>query len=754
MPFKSNLNDYPVPELLVGPYRAGKTTATLTEIVDYACANPFDGVLVVVPSARAQHLIEGKLKALVGQQLNVDAQRKGVFGIKVVSFGQLCQMVLRAAGVPVRLLSDELREAVVACVMQEKKNQLATLGPIVNMEGTAPSVLALIDRFARGGLSPTLLKVKLEKTASVGSRYMELANIYQYYWHKLDSIGYLDERRLAFSAREILCNGNLKGLKPGWVVVDGFDRISHLQAEIILGLSRYATKTRVIFDYLPEWLLRHDTSGEYDWKQLSFQELTSVLSPTISYIEPKLHSDPKRNLFGSLDRFAEMDEIVRRCKKSIVEDGIHPDDLLVVVRDLKLYRAAVEAAFGQAGIPYFIDESVSLLELPIVRFVLGLTKLALKDFPRGDVIACLRSPYCRLARLGLGRAIVDYLDNLSWNFKIVSGKTYWERLFGSKVSCQVREAFEHFLSVVTPHSTNQTFSQFACWLEDILDELLDLGNKNGQTPALNDPGINAGVSVERDEREAMGALRDVIARLVERQEVLGTEVVGYESFVHELECLMERTNFRRTRPDYDVVTICGAELAPNRCYEEVFVAGLVEGEFPKRTREGGFISREQIARWVKLGFAIEDPRHHPGFEQALLLSLVARAKLCVHMSFPYYEMDGSELTPSFFLTKCSRSTDSLFVGPFSSAVNHPVSGRDAIGGWRWFFPGLDPPDNMLRCQDIRRLHDETSALAAVAMGRICGLRESLYNGNLAELVKAGVIKVLLPEFWSVATLNE
>src|SRR4030095_14108482 len=105
-------------ELIVGPYRTGKTRGLLEQLVARARSGAFAKLMVVVPSARYRALLEDRLYELLetwsaGQFANGPS---GVFGLRIVPFYRLCRNVLESAGQAVRLVPDAVRPALVSQV--------------------------------------------------------------------------------------------------------------------------------------------------------------------------------------------------------------------------------------------------------------------------------------------------------------------------------------------------------------------------------------------------------------------------------------------------------------------------------------------------------------------------------------------------------------------------------------------------------------------------------------------------------------
>lgn len=419
-------------ELIVGPYRTGKTIGLLGQVIEFCRAHPFAESIILVPSLRYQKLLEQRLRdalinrARINQELTdpVDTQSgTGIIGLKIINFQRLCEIVLRRSGTAFKVVPEHVRPAIIANCMNRLKEsgQLVHIAGMVDFTGTHQAALDLIDEFERAALNPDDVIRRLEKTAQADSRYMELAGIYSMYRSELASLGFYDQKGLAFKAREILY-GDHFSWTPDLVCVDGFDRFNNLQLQVLAGLSRYCGTLKICFDYVSPEV---DKAQEYVWKEASYKDLvgawsagappapeshteitniTSVEDPEGAGILPASRGSREVIKFRTIDREFEMEHIARLIKNGIVNEGRKPGDYLVVARNVRAYRSSIANAFQSAGLHYFIDEAVPLSSLPLVQFVTSLLNLANASFPRRDVLFCLNNPYFNRAEFGLARS--------------------------------------------------------------------------------------------------------------------------------------------------------------------------------------------------------------------------------------------------------------------------------------------------------------------------------------------------------------
>jgi ATP-dependent helicase/DNAse subunit B len=763
--------------VLLGPYRSGKSVALLTELTKHCREDVLaqGDALLIVPSKRYQRLVERRILKLLRKEfaeyetpadgLNgfecVEGEeeegapeitlpsgpRRGYVGLNVASFYQACSMILRRCGVVPRVIPEAVRPALVARVLSELKQEgkLEHLLPIVDFVGTHSALLDLIDELERSGLSPADVIARLQSSASQSSRHYELALVYRGYWEELDRIGYLDNRRVAFKCREVLAARNSGEPLFGFVGIDGFDRFNHLQLQVLRELSDHTRKSIVCFDYNQEET--DDARREYMWKDTSFDDLKRIFNHA-SFLwsdgdESTMSARAPMEAFKTVDRFLEMEEIARKVKHSLVVKQIPADELLVVVPSLRDYKGAIEAAFDDAGVPYFVDEPIRMMTLPIVQFAVSLLSAFENDFSRSVIVRAISSRFFKRASFNLTSENINSLDRLSQKEKLIGGRSEWLRIAeGLKLDSSIKALFD----CLTPPDSTAPLTTFVSWCEDVLSLCLSFD----YDAEYQDP-----VQGWTEER-ALIEIQNLWASLVQEDAILYGDRGGFKSdyhgFLKKLSHAFEKANFRGAPAASNSVIISSVDLADSRRFDEVFLAGLVEGEFPRRLGGRGFVSPDEVKRWEMFGVDIRSPRMHPAFEFALFRSLIDRARKQVYLSYPMWDMSGEELLPSFFLTGEALPVNVVEAPPFKHALRAPVSERNQLAGILWN-QGFDA-DTIDSAPLIRDLFGKLEDSVAMVQARTQGMLESPFNGYLVESVESGALSVDLPSRFSASRLNE
>lgn len=746
-------------ELITGPYRSGKSIWLLDQVTEYCRQSLLSGkqAIITVPSHRYKRLVEERLveqlEQLVVAQPATTAKAAGLVGLKILPFYDLCHQILRQAGCGFRLIPDSIRPAILVKAIEKVKaaGRLTGLSSIADFAGTHAHMLELIDELERAGFSPSEVISQLSKVAASDARYMELGRVYEAYWQELESLNVFDERKLAYKTREILNNLDPDVLSIGLLAVDGFDRFNRLQLQVLSSIAKQSERTIIAFDYVapPNYSWQN-----YSWKDKSLRELKEAFAPVLKETVrvSSTPASPQAINFRALDRLMEMEEVAREAKKCLLQ-GYSADQIVVVARSVKPYMTAIRAAFERAQIDYFLDEPLELGSLPLVKYLSRLLHLPVSDFARQDVVRTLSSPFFNKAFLDLSSSEIEEIDDQSLSTLTVKGSADWH--WALKLGKLIER-----LSLPGIHASGyeKTLTDHVSFVEDLIDDLLVLPNDEEFSNPL----------VSWEEHQALFEFRRVLANLVLEETLLahayGPQMSSYPAFFKRLERALENANFRRPKVSREAITVCSADLVPNRRFKVIIVAGLNEGEFPRRSEQGGFLSKDEVRKWMSYGIDIENPRHHQSFEPSLYDSLVERAtdKLC--QSSPIYEMTGEELIPSFFLTKGDEAAAAAltFRAPRTYAMLEPTSAQELAAGWLWLsgrqaMRDLDSAATGWMPFDVRHFLTKLELPFSTVQARTRISTTSSFNelnGCLTEQVSLGLISVKTPEMWSVSRLND
>jgi RecB family exonuclease len=313
----------------------------------------------------------------------------------------------------------------------------------------------------------------------------------------------------------------------------------------------------------------------------SIEELPRAASPTVpaalGHLERHVFADEATKgppLDGSL-RFLEgagtrgTVELVASEVASLLRGGTAPESVAIVTESVDRWRAPLEAALAHLGISSVVEHPRRLGESALGASLISILRYEWLGGGRRELFTFLRSPFS-----GLERRSVDFVEGRLRGRAVADParvEEESEKLRGAPVP-----ALAELRGVENPVAGGQA--------------LLSLMVRNAwgleSPPTSEDARLDA-----RAYRAAERTLRELAA--------LGDDV-GREDVLAAL----ERTRVPPESPSQGRVAVLDHERARTRTFEVVFVLGLEEGAFPRRSRPSPLLSDELRA---ELGGRLERP---------------------------------------------------------------------------------------------------------------------------------------------------
>ena len=789
--------------LLIAPPAAGKTRACLERLQAVFRADPL-----------------GRAWALVPDQLQADGLRARLAGtgavlpVRVATFSELHQEILEQAGasLPVaeeamlhRLLQDAARSLCQA-------GQLPYYGPICGLPGFLLEVRDRIAELKRALVLPGSLADAARSQAGDGipnPGLADLARIYAAYQSRLQSLGWADTEGLSWLAAEALQedHGLLAGLRL--LVVDGFDNFNPAQLQTLQLLAGRTLETWIT---LPGAL-----TGAPEMQRAAHRRFARALKGIQAALPVEVHTLPgpvrlppdlrrvEADLFEAAGKPASEDdsrhtleriearspaeearEALRWVKACILREGLPVGDCAVAVPDPDTYRAPLQAAADEFGLPLRFTQGPLLTTTPAAAAVADLLRLARLDYPLLTLLDTLRSPFFDLSDLGLGRKDAWPLEIASRYGQVVQGMAAWEETLGALASRVELEARPP--EGARPSSGEALFpleeggEGYNAPSEADVENGLAGGENFGEDEA-GAPRLPAGPQASRllaglralaarlappegelsirdwtlwvdellhdlkffdcleqaGETSLVDTFDRLLAELARSETLTGPCPVDYAGFLTEWDGLVAATAVKESgdRAAAPAVQVLRLLEARGVRVEALAVLGLAEGVFPAVERADPFISEEVRAR---LGM---EPRL--GQEQAgLFYQAITRADRSLLLTRPYLAKDGESWEPSPYWNAVQellpgrpavriRPEDARPLGEAASPEEllfWAVRRRRVQTGEK---PPVPAPFGELLAGPLRERWQQAGAAGAILASRLAAEAGGPYEGDLGEL---------------------
>jgi ATP-dependent helicase/DNAse subunit B len=633
--------DAPDATLILGPAGSGKTEAALDAILAARDLSPFSTIWVLLATGQQIHAFRERLLTK-----SPDAAQ---FGVEFFDFEKLYIRLLDLLGDPQRRVEETAHFQLLRHITTRLRDQgqLELFSQIAHLPGFIGLLAGLISELKQGLVQPDHFRQVADQ---FGPKDRDLAKIYAAYQQFLQDRALVDRHGAGWRAVAHLQRGERLPTRVDLLVVDGFDQFNRVHTHLLAALAGQIKQTVLTLAAAPgtrqfrrfeQTRARVLESAPGLWRVQPHPlapsppaERGSIGGPasrppaldhlvnTLFLGEPgSLPGDGAVRLIEAPDVGREVGAALRRIKRLLL-DGVPPESIMVVARDMRRYSAALRETARAYRIPLVAREGLPLRENPAMSLLFDLIDLAALDFPRRDVLDTLRSPY--LASPDLSREQIRALETISAAEQVTRGRAAWlaairdaatlsydedgEPLaeIGPVDSDILHEALRRHFERITPPERGTAYT-LTRWLEALLGpdperEALDSAegeifpeDRDGDDHFSVIACIRAGADAARVTRDihALHVFQYVLSGIRAAHDLLlagGDEpaVLSWSDFRAELGLAVEQATVTPPGGTSRIGRVLAASALDARGlpHDHVFILGLAEGVFPAQESEG------------------------------------------------------------------------------------------------------------------------------------------------------------------------
>ncbi len=624
--------------LLLGPAGSGKSYRLREAFVEALRAGGAAETLLLVPTAsyrdhtRNQVLREGGLRAFA------DAS--------ICTFRDLLERL--APETAADRLSGARSELLIRRLLSELP--LPYLSAVREFPGFRASLAESLDEARRAGASPEMIEAGLRAGTS-SPRHQAFVQLYRAYTAAFEEAGADDRQRLSLALGKIAAGEfRLRAL-----LLDGFADFTAEQRQLLEALLARTPAVQVALTLDPQ---RRDFFYQAErsraWlKSAGFREIwmegnRRARNESLGAVERALRegrAEPPPPLWAQQDALAlwaaadrrDEAELIAREILRLARNGWRYREIGIIARRPADYAPLLRGVFRRLGIPLREFVPVSPASTACGQHL----RLCLNLFQEGSrpesLIAWLKSPYSTVR----SRTLAEKFEYSVIHRLADAREGRWEHIAqpGSLMAGVVDrlKAFDAELAeardaVALARWTQRVWREFTRQ-EEIADEV-------SQERAL-------------ELRAEATAFRRIESLLEEVAQAAAAEHAGAMSFAEFRELvlsLLEREPFALRDRRQDAVNLMNPFEARQWELRAVFVAGLVEKEFPAPAQEALFLDDEDRRALEQTCDLRLPTAAHRALEERLLFYVAAtRARERLYFTYPQSAAAGTPLLRSFFL---------------------------------------------------------------------------------------------------------
>ncbi len=711
-------------QFVFGNSGSGKSTYLYQKVLEEAEKTPNKNYLILVP----EQFTMATQKEFVRLQ-----KAHAIMNVDVLSFARLAYRVFDELGKENLLVLEETgKNLVLRKIAEERKEELDILGSNMNKMGYIAEVKSLISELSQYNITPDRLQEFLASakiSETLRRKLQDVWTLYQGFREFLEGKFITSEEILTLLCEVAEESGILRN---SVIVFDEFTGFTPIQNRLLSELLVIAEKVMVsvTMDYREDFYFCRGNHELFAMSKKTVKTLSDMANGLLVEIEKPIVLKEgwryknqetvleknalyfmEQNLFRpfgkrwqketeeiklSIHRNPkdEISYVANQIAQLVRKKGYHYRDIAVVTGDVNLYSSYVQECFEKYDIPFFIDQTKTILYHPLVEFVRAALEVAETRFSYESVFRFLRSGLC-----GVEEEQIDRLENYVLA-KGIRGEKRWQSTWSFVREDGIDELFElnqirkKTAEVLMPfyqvfHSSNVKVKDGAVALYELLVRL----EIEQQMKAREDAYTEAGDFAKAKEYgQIYRILIDLLDKVVA---LLGEESITVREFSDLLDAGFDAAKVAVIPPGNDKVTIGDIERTRLHHIKVLFFIGVNDGVVPKSEGKGGIISQFEREMLNEADMELAPGARERVFIQKFYLYLnMTKPSERLYMTLSKINAEGKALRPSYLVGTMQKLFPRLTMTEISQSYGEeqiitPESGMD------FFLQGLQEKYGLL-----------------------------------------------------------
>ena len=649
-------------QFILGEYPEQKRKILIDKVHEQLNKQPNEQILYLVPDN-----VKYEAETMILEQfMNNDekAQYSGMIRLQVFSFSRLAWYLLQDQPIYQRpQLTESGLGMLMKRILEEEEQQLSIFRGASQEIGFIERLVTLFMELRNGRISPADLDniaLKYKGTDKITERDFnrkmnDLSLLYKKYDENLED-KYIEKEDL-YSELIKFIRKQRENFQNVSIIVDHYEHFSAQEQELLIELAKYSKQLTICLTVNAEAIdQENDLNNPYYRSTKAYKQLQDelqiqqihILNDLVLGVEDK--NSPKASsevlqladywmesstlttvqqtekykekayedieMWAAEDKKTEIMHVATKIKRMVATGDYRYKDFQIMTRDLENYKLNIEAVFEENQLPFFIDQTDTMSQHPLLEFVVSLFTLKKRHYRLNDIFRFLRTElYCPeidneedgsyddieekndqyVNAAKSWREKVDIAENVALAYGY-QGNAWVDDEEWQYARFEFEDEFiqnEHELNIQEiANNVRHTFRKEIVPFIDQLDQIET--NRELATLLYNfmvDKGVAHHIQHWRDQLSTNGSLEEArqheqawktfVQLLDEFVEVLGDEPWDIDLFISLMETGFEQATFNMVPPAIDQVLVTNFDLPKIQTKKVVFLIGLTDTQLPK-----------------------------------------------------------------------------------------------------------------------------------------------------------------------------
>ncbi len=662
---------------ILGRSGTGKTQQVYREIKERLKTNDNNKLILLVPE---QFTLEGEADLISKMDLD------GIMRLEVLSFSRIGFNILNEVGGIKRTTIEDIGKIMIMRkLFEENLKELQVFKKGFNQEGFLEKFCGLISEFKRNSVTTEELDTRidsLEKDNMLKRKLKDINLIYKSFNEYLEG-RYSDQDDTMNLAIEKLEQSRYFENAEIWI--DGFSTFSTQEYEMLEKLFLKSSNVHVsltldLNESVNDYDLFDPTRGTYDRlreiaNKYNIKETKTIIdrkfnnkSDEILHLEREFFSYPYKiytekneyiSVFSAMNQYTEIENVAIEIINMVRDKNYRWRDISVVSNTLEIYNPIIKRVFSEYQIPYFLDETRSIMNNSIIKFLLSSLEVIFRNFRYEDVFLnaktgltnLTKNEYEKLENYCLEKGIrgsmwfedfsyIDYIDEERTEEKLKK----LEEL--NEIRVKYITPIINLKDKLTTKNTVKDITRY------IFEYLTELGLETKINDLIEKQRARNNLDYVNENTQIWNTIMDVFDQLVE---ILDDKVISLKEYTKVLESGISNFEIGLIPPTMDQVLVGNLERSKSHDVKTLFVIGVNDGLLPSAFNEDGIILDDEKVIMKQSGIELySDNDTKVKEERFSSYQAFTKPSNYLFISYSLGDIEGKSLRPSTFIDRFKK----------------------------------------------------------------------------------------------------
>ena len=556
---------------------------------------------------------KNKIYIITPEQFSFTAEKKlmenkkAIINAEVITFDRMAYRVLNEVGGIHNNLTKCGKSMLIYSILQKEKNNLTLLN---KSDENIDLCMRTISEFKKNKILISDLKEELEKIEDnyLKIKLKDMILIYEKFELNIEN-KYIDETDLLTNLENNIEKTNF--FNNSLIYIDEFVGFTKQELSIIKKLINISKEVTITFcaDNL-DFNTNPDADIFYPNKKtlnkilkilnenekietINLNKLYRYKNEELIFIEKYLFNQKQEKyekeinnikLFLAKNKYSEIENVAKNIINLIKNNNYKFNEISIITKNITSYSALIKAIFSKYEIPVFIDEKKDLNQNILVRYILSILEIIIKNYSYEAVFNYIKNPF-----LNLDEDDIFKLEKYVIKYGIKNNKFKKDFTYG--INEKNKEEIEYLNSlrkkiidplIILENKLNKKQS-----IENIINEFyLFLINENIEEK-LNEKIIKNNSEFEKEYKLSYEIIINIFKEI---KNIFKDEKITLDNFYKIFKIGLKNSDLGKIPATQDQIIVGDTERSRSHKVKAIFIIGLNDGVFPSVNKDEGFFN--------------------------------------------------------------------------------------------------------------------------------------------------------------------